>query len=45
VDDTHDISTVRDQLGERAFTAAWEAGRVLSLEEAIALALAEAGRA
>src|SRR5262249_33213318 len=30
---------VRAQLGEAAFDAAWEAGRALSLDEAVALAL------
>jgi tetratricopeptide (TPR) repeat protein len=32
-------AAVRAQLGEAAFAAAWEAGRALSLDEAVALAL------
>jgi predicted ATPase len=33
------LSTVREQLGEDAFTAAWERGRELTAEQAFALAL------
>jgi hypothetical protein len=33
--------TIRPALGEEAFAAAWEAGRSLSLEDAVALALDE----
>jgi hypothetical protein len=36
------LSLARQALGEAAFTAAWEAGRLLSPEEAIAEALLEA---
>jgi predicted ATPase/class 3 adenylate cyclase len=36
------LETARRMLGEAAFTAAWEAGRALSPEEAIAEALSEA---
>ena len=35
------IAETRAQLGEVAFTAAWEAGHALSLEQAIAYALGE----
>jgi len=35
-----DLASLRATLGEPAFTAAWEAGRALSLDEAIAEALA-----
>jgi predicted ATPase/class 3 adenylate cyclase len=35
------IEMIRRQLGETAFTAAWEQGRSLTLEKAVALALAE----
>jgi hypothetical protein len=35
------VRTLRAQLGEEAFAAAWAAGRALSLEAAIAEALAE----
>jgi predicted ATPase/DNA-binding SARP family transcriptional activator/tetratricopeptide (TPR) repeat protein len=38
----HDLAAVRDQLGEDAFAVAWAAGRTLTLEQAIAEALAEA---
>jgi predicted ATPase/class 3 adenylate cyclase len=38
----HAIATARAQLGEGPFAAAWEAGRVQSLEEAVAEALAVA---
>jgi hypothetical protein len=34
-------SYTRGALGEKAFAAAWAAGRALSLDEAIALALDE----
>jgi hypothetical protein len=34
-------AAVRAALGEEAFAAAWEAGRAMSLDEAIALALDE----
>jgi hypothetical protein len=36
-----DHATARAQLGEDAFTAAWAAGRAMSLEQAIAEALGE----
>jgi predicted ATPase/Tfp pilus assembly protein PilF len=36
------IATARDQLGEAAFQRAWEEGRAMSMEEAIAYALEEA---
>ncbi len=35
------VATVREVLGEAAFVAAWEVGRSLSLEVAVAEALAE----
>ena len=35
------VPTVRTQLGENAFAAAWAAGRALSLEQAIAEALGD----
>ena len=35
----HTLSTLRAQLGEASFTAAWEEGRVLPLDEAVQLAL------
>ena len=38
-----DIAHVRDRLGEAEFAAAWAAGRAMSLEEAIAYALAATG--
>jgi tetratricopeptide (TPR) repeat protein len=37
-----DLDTVREALGEEAFGAAWEEGRAMSLEQAIAYALDEA---
>ncbi|MDQ5825029.1 MAG: tetratricopeptide repeat protein [Chloroflexota bacterium] len=39
---TQTVSGVRDSLGERAFEAAWDVGREMSLEEAVAYALREA---
>jgi hypothetical protein len=33
------VSTLRDQLGETAFTAAWAAGAAMELNEITALAL------
>ena len=39
----HIIATVRAQLGEEAFAAAWAEGRALTLEQAIAEALAISG--
>ena len=36
------VATARGQLGDEAFAAAWEAGRALPLEEAVAEALAAA---
>jgi predicted ATPase/DNA-binding SARP family transcriptional activator len=39
------LADVRTALGEEAFAAAWAAGRALSLEEAIALALEESADA
>jgi hypothetical protein len=38
------VAAVRAGLGQAALSAAWTAGRVLSMEEAIALALAEPQR-
>jgi predicted ATPase/DNA-binding SARP family transcriptional activator len=35
------IATIRSSLGEEAFAAAWAAGRAMTLEQAIAYALAE----
>jgi hypothetical protein len=35
------VSAVRAALGEEAFAAAWAAGRVMSLEQTVALALEE----
>jgi len=35
------LSTVRAQLDERIFTAAWAEGRAMTLEQAIAYALAD----
>jgi tetratricopeptide (TPR) repeat protein len=40
-DPEHLVSDVRAQLGEAAFAAAWAAGQALTLEEAVAEALAE----
>ena len=37
------VATARAQLGEEAFAAAWAAGRALTLEQAVAEALGEAG--
>jgi hypothetical protein len=37
----YDLAAVRTALGEEAFAAAWAAGRAMSLEDAIALALDE----
>jgi predicted ATPase/DNA-binding CsgD family transcriptional regulator len=36
----HDVACLRAQLGEQAFAAAWAEGEAMSLEEAVALALA-----
>jgi hypothetical protein len=33
-----DLNAIRDALGEEAFTAAWDAGRALSLEAAVRVA-------
>jgi hypothetical protein len=38
------FATARQQLGESAFEAAWQAGRALSLAQAIAFALESTGR-
>jgi hypothetical protein len=35
------IATIRESLGEDAFTAAWETGRTMDLEKAVAYALDE----
>jgi hypothetical protein len=35
------VAAVRATMGDAAFAVAWAAGRVMSLEEAVALALAE----
>ena len=37
-----DLNVISGALGEEAFTAAWEAGRALSLEAAVQAALASA---
>jgi len=37
-----DLKAIRDALGEEAFSAAWEAGRRLSLEAAVQVALSSA---
>jgi predicted ATPase/DNA-binding SARP family transcriptional activator len=37
----HDMATLCTELGEEAFTAAWEEGQVMSLESAIAYAMEE----
>jgi len=37
-----DVAAIRQALGDAAFTAAWEAGRALSLDDAVAIALAAA---
>ena len=37
-----DLNAIRDALGEEAFTAAWDAGRALSLEAAVQAALSSA---
>ena len=37
----HGVAAARAQLGAEAFAAAWAAGQTLSLDAAIALALAE----
>ena len=39
-----DLSAIRGALGEEAFTAAWDAGRALSLEAAVGAALSSASR-
>jgi hypothetical protein len=36
-----DVALARAQLGEEAFTAAWAEGQAMSLEQAIAFALAD----
>ncbi len=36
------VATVRTQLGEDAFAAAWASGRALTIEQAVAYALEEA---
>jgi hypothetical protein len=41
-DGEHHTNAVRTALGEEAFAAAWAAGRALSLEQAVVLALEEA---
>ena len=38
-----EVARLRGELGEAAFTEAWEAGRMLTADEAVALALAELG--
>jgi hypothetical protein len=35
----NDLDVIRSALGEEAFTAAWDAGRALSLEAAVQVAL------
>ena len=35
----HAVSAAREQLGERAWTAAWEVGRAMTFDEAVASAL------
>jgi hypothetical protein len=42
-EDEREVTRLRGELGEAAFTEAWEAGRKLTADEAIALALAELG--
>ena len=37
-----DLDSIRGALGEEAFTAAWDAGRRLSLDAAVQLALSSA---
>jgi hypothetical protein len=39
VDVEHDLPTVRAQLGETSFAAAWAEGRAMTLEQAITYAL------
>lgn len=41
VEYARDVATLRDQLGEEAFDAAWAEGRAMTLEQAIASALKE----
>jgi hypothetical protein len=38
------LEAIRGALGEEAFIVAWDAGRALSLEEALRLALSSASR-
>ena len=40
-EDEREVARLRGELGETAFTEAWEAGRMLTADEAVALALAE----
>jgi predicted ATPase/DNA-binding CsgD family transcriptional regulator len=40
VDHERNLAAIKTALGEQAFAAAWEAGRALSIDEAIAMALA-----
>jgi DNA-binding NarL/FixJ family response regulator len=40
VDHERNLAATRTALGERAFAAAWEAGRTLPIDEALAMALA-----
>ncbi len=35
------VAAVKDALGDAAYVSAWEAGRILSLDDAVAEALAE----
>ena len=42
-EDEREVARLRGELGETAFTEAWEAGRMLTADEAVALALAELG--
>ena len=42
-EDERKVARLRGELGETAFTEAWEAGRMLTADEAVALALAELG--
>ena len=39
-----DLGAIRAALGEEAFTAAWDAGRALSLDAAVQVALSSAPR-
>ena len=40
LDNEHDLTAARDQLGEVPFTAAWAAGQAMTLEQSIDYALA-----